>query len=109
MFKITSRNDGTDPVVMAFNRGIVTVGELAWPVNGSEAPDRIKLYRQGPKLLDKIIEEQLWYSANLWVNENPELLEKTKSLSSLLFVSLGFKYTYLGHRSNCTCAMHPPP
>lgn len=29
MFRITSRNDGTDPVVIAFNRGIVTVGELA--------------------------------------------------------------------------------
>ena len=87
MFKITSRNDGTDPVVMAFNRGIVTVGELAWPVKGSAAPDRIKLYRQGPKLLDKIIEEQLWYSANLWVNENPELLEKTKSLSLLFCFS----------------------
>lgn len=43
MFKITSRKDGTDPVVMAFSRGIVTVGELAWAVNGSAAPDRIKL------------------------------------------------------------------
>lgn len=61
MFKITSRNDGTDPVVMAFNRGIVTVGELAWPVKGSAAPDRIKLYRQGPEVLEKMIKEQLWY------------------------------------------------
>lgn len=61
MFKITSRNDGTDPVVMAFNRGIVTVGELAWPVKGSAAPDRIKLYRQGQEVLEKMIKEQLWY------------------------------------------------
>lgn len=45
MFKITSRNDGTEPVVMAFKRGIVTVGELAWAVNGNAAPDRIKLLK----------------------------------------------------------------
>lgn len=29
MFRITSEKDGTEPVVMAFTRGIVTVGELA--------------------------------------------------------------------------------
>lgn len=44
MLRITSRNDGTDPVVIALSRGIVTVGELAWAVNGSAAPDRIKLF-----------------------------------------------------------------
>ena len=43
MLRITSRNDGTDPVVMALSRGIVTVGALACAVNGSAAPARIKL------------------------------------------------------------------
>lgn len=49
MFSITSRNDGTDPVVIAFKRGIVTVGELAWAVNGKAAPDRIKLLKYTKK------------------------------------------------------------
>ena len=44
MFRMTSKNDGTDPVVMAFNRGMVTVGELAYAVNGTAAPERIRLY-----------------------------------------------------------------
>lgn len=43
MFRITSRNEGTDPVVIAFSRGIVTVGEPAWAVKGSTAPARIRL------------------------------------------------------------------
>jgi hypothetical protein len=43
MLRITSRNEGTEPVVIAFNRGIVTVGELAWAVKGKAAPARIKL------------------------------------------------------------------
>lgn len=43
MFRITSKNEGTEPVVIAFNRGIVTVGELAWAVKGSAAPSRIRL------------------------------------------------------------------
>lgn len=44
IFKITSKNEGTDPVVIALSRGIVTVGELAWAVNGSPAPSRIRLH-----------------------------------------------------------------
>lgn len=47
IFRIASRKDGTEPVVIAFTRGIVTVGELAWAVNGSAAPDRIKLLQLG--------------------------------------------------------------
>lgn len=43
ILRITSKNDGTDPVVIALSRGIVTVGAFAWAVNGSAAPDRIKL------------------------------------------------------------------
>lgn len=43
MFNITSKKDGTEPVVMALSRGIVTVGELAWAVKGSAAPERIRL------------------------------------------------------------------
>ena len=41
--RMTSRKDGIDPVVMAFTRGIVIVGDVAWAVNGMAAPDRIKL------------------------------------------------------------------
>lgn len=32
-----------DPVVIAFIRGIVMVGEVAWAVKGIAAPDLIKL------------------------------------------------------------------
>ena len=42
-FKITSRKEGTDPVVMALIFGMVIVGELALAVNGNASPDRIKL------------------------------------------------------------------
>ena len=44
MFRITSRNEGTEPVVMAFTRGIVTVGDVAWAVKGMAAPLAIKLH-----------------------------------------------------------------
>ena len=43
--RITSRNEGIDPVVIAFTRGIVTVGEVACAVNGIPAPDRMRLKR----------------------------------------------------------------
>lgn len=43
MLSTTSENDGTEPVVIAFIRGIVTVGELACAVKGHAAPVRIKL------------------------------------------------------------------
>ena len=43
--RITSRNDGTDPVVIALILGIVIVGGLALEVNGSASPERIKLGR----------------------------------------------------------------
>jgi hypothetical protein len=43
MFNITSKKDGTEPVVIALSRGIVTVGELAWAVKGRAAPERIRL------------------------------------------------------------------
>lgn len=42
-FKITSRNEGTDPVSIAFSRGMVIVGEVACAVKGTAAPDRINL------------------------------------------------------------------
>ena len=41
--RTTSRKDGTDPVVMALRRGIVTVGEVACAVKGIATPSRIKL------------------------------------------------------------------
>jgi hypothetical protein len=43
MLRITSRKDGTDPVVIAFRRGIVTVGDPAYAVKGTAEPDRIRL------------------------------------------------------------------
>ena len=41
--RMTSRNDGIEPVVIAFNRGIVMVGDVAWAVNGIPEPPRIRL------------------------------------------------------------------
>jgi len=41
----TSRKEGIDPVVMAFNLGMVTVGDVAWAVKGIASPLRIKLDR----------------------------------------------------------------
>ena len=43
--RITSKNEGIDPVVSAFTRGIVIVGDVACPVNGIASPERIKLYQ----------------------------------------------------------------
>lgn len=44
--RITSRNEGIEPVVIAFTLGIVIVGDVAWAVNGSAAPALIKLFRR---------------------------------------------------------------
>ncbi len=41
--RITSRNDGIDPVVIALILGMVIVGEVAWAVKGIAAPSEIKL------------------------------------------------------------------
>ena len=41
--RMTSRNDGMDPVVIALTRGIVIVGDVAWAVKGNAKPDCIKL------------------------------------------------------------------
>ena len=41
--RITSKNEGIDPVVSAFTRGIVIVGDVACPVNGIASPERIRL------------------------------------------------------------------
>lgn len=43
MLRITSRKDGIDPVVIALILGMVTVGEVAWAVNGMALPLRISL------------------------------------------------------------------
>lgn len=44
--RMTSRNEGIDPVVIAFTRGIVIVGEVACAVNGSASPVRIRLLHE---------------------------------------------------------------
>lgn len=41
--RITSTKEGTEPVVMAFTRGIVMVGAPAWAVKGRAAPVRMSL------------------------------------------------------------------
>lgn len=43
--RMTSRKDGMEPVVIAFTRGMVMVGEVAWAVKGSAAPEEIRLQR----------------------------------------------------------------
>jgi len=68
-FRMTSRKDGTEPVVMALTRGIVIVGELAWAVKGRAAPDLTKLRdvsrarHNGENI------------SNLCVNSKPDVLE----------------------------------
>lgn len=42
-FRITSRKDGIDPVVIALTRGIVIVGDVACAVKGRASPLRIRL------------------------------------------------------------------
>lgn len=42
-FNITSRNEGMEPVVMAFILGIVMVGDVACAVNGIAAPLDMRL------------------------------------------------------------------
>ena len=42
-FRITSTKEGMEPVVMALTRGMVMVGEVAWAVNGSAVPSRMRL------------------------------------------------------------------
>ena len=42
-FKMTSRKEGMDPVVIALTLGMVMVGEVAWAVKGMAAPDLISL------------------------------------------------------------------
>jgi hypothetical protein len=43
-FRMTSRKEGMEPVVMALSLGIVTVGDVACAVKGMAAPSRISLY-----------------------------------------------------------------
>lgn len=43
IFRMTSRKEGIDPVVIAFILGIVTVGEVACAVKGMAPPLRISL------------------------------------------------------------------
>lgn len=45
MFRMTSRKDGMDPVVMALILGMVTVGDVACAVKGIAEPSRINLSR----------------------------------------------------------------
>lgn len=43
IFENMSRKHGLAPEVIAFTRGIVSVGGPAKPVNGRAAPDRMRL------------------------------------------------------------------
>jgi hypothetical protein len=42
-FRITSRKEGIEPVVIALILGIVMVGEVAWAVKGIAAPLDMRL------------------------------------------------------------------
>ena len=42
-FKMTSRKEGMDPVVIALILGMVMVGEVACAVKGMAAPDLMRL------------------------------------------------------------------
>lgn len=42
-FRMTSRKEGMEPVVMAFILGIVIVGEVAWAVKGMAVPFAMRL------------------------------------------------------------------
>lgn len=78
IFNITSRNEGTEPVVIALRRGMVTVGELAWAVKGSAAPARIKLSIMLIIALETTSFELIKAdvsSTYLCVNENPDSFE----------------------------------
>jgi hypothetical protein len=41
--RITSRNEGIDPVVIALILGMVIVGDVAWAVKGIAAPSEMRL------------------------------------------------------------------
>lgn len=41
--RITSRNEGMDPVVIALILGMVMVGDVAWAVKGIADPSEIRL------------------------------------------------------------------
>ena len=55
-FRITSRKEGMDPVVIALTRGIVMVGDVAWAVKGIADPSRMRLwgYLLTPRTSDKL-------------------------------------------------------
>ena len=42
-FRMTSRKEGIDPVVIALTLGMVIVGEVACAVKGMAAPDLMRL------------------------------------------------------------------
>lgn len=65
-FRIMSRKDGIEPVVMALMRGIVTVGAVAWAVKGIAEPLRIKLTGSQPHPRGRAA------VTNLCVNKKPE-------------------------------------
>ncbi len=55
-FRITSRNDGIEPVVIALIRGIVMVGDAAWAVKGMAEPLEINLWSLVSKPLSTHLE-----------------------------------------------------
>jgi hypothetical protein len=72
--RTTSRKLGTEPVVIAFTRGMVIVGALAWPVNGIAALDRMRL------ISISIIRRTLAGLQYLWVKVKFDVGPYTKSL-----------------------------
>lgn len=72
--RITSKKLGIEPVVRAFTRGIVIVGEVACAVNGIAEPEDMRLHN----VIDARVNGGR--SLYLWVKWNAEFPENTKSL-----------------------------
>lgn len=77
--RITSRKLGIEPVVRAFTRGIVIVGEVACAVNGIAEPEDIRL-QERYFIFGGAILQGRGLCMYLWVKWNAEFSENTKSL-----------------------------
>lgn len=72
--RITSKKLGIEPVVRAFTRGMVIVGEVACAVNGIAEPEDMRLHN----VINALVNGSR--SLYLWVKWNAEFPENTKSL-----------------------------
>jgi len=78
--RITSRKPGTEPVVIAFTRGIVIVGEVACAVYGIATEFEIKLHITTRSANAMQTERYMEEVTHPWVNRKPDRSPYTKSL-----------------------------